>query len=958
MPARMRGAAAAGLADDTRDLQRQMGCMAGIFQIFDRQRLITGAGRRAARQAQKRLPPPSTPPGDTHPKSSSNVPVQSSSTSKIVLEKTFSKCMTENSSLSIESSRASSSSSSCSSFSSLDGNKSVQQELPYINEELFVQRSLKSSPSLKESDMNTKSGHPNVGFRDIVNSINRDPGGLTVKTSVQEARRNGQYKDSPRPLLLSKSMDGTCIIGIDRTTKVPANVTESRRCLQEQSRFSCDDRRLLRPIETQESKRPSSRLKELPRLSLDSRKESLSPGSRQKNLSYKRTDDILLDTLRPQDSPSHRRANSVIAKLMGLEEATNATGVLTADNSEPTRSPRPAQATQHEHPSRSSRSSCQDSCSMQLKNESSVLKTKPSPRIVTEAAPWRQQDRSATNIKAQQCREAEGRPRTASVYADIERRVGGFDFLECNNKDFRALRILGALNAKDAKSNNDSSGGSVATHRTGYDLTTNSGSFQAPIVVMKPARTTEKHGVSLASVATMAGLRGLRKLPARYSSFTGTNETGTNEKMHLRMSRSQLKSEKTVSSASSPRPTSSSSPRNVLKKAEPERRSRPPVSPKSPSKKSNEAVSPKGRIRSKPSQVKCHRDEALQSKGNRISLAKQVDVSVMDCPKPPGGNSTFVPPSNAAATASHKAPSILGSDQNIHSLDNIPSPVSVLDTSFYHKRISDSFKDGETHSSEECWNPNSLPDTPQSKASSEVNQIKPENLEVLIQKLEQLKSMDEEAASIKEVMASVTTNKDHQYIYEILLASGLLHKEHSIAALPGQLQPSNYPINPELFLILEQTKPDLVSTFQTVNRAKKRCKPYTGKLHRRLVFDLVNETIAQKMSICRSGSQPVKFLQSRKLSGWQLFKDLCTEVDRLIKCSEEEENENMILDEDTVSGTKDWMSFDTVLHGMVWEIERSIFKGLIDEVIGGETTEKMQFVQRKLQRQLSFSSIN
>jgi hypothetical protein len=38
--------------------------MAGIFQIFDRQRLITGAGRRAARQAQKRLPPPSTPPGN------------------------------------------------------------------------------------------------------------------------------------------------------------------------------------------------------------------------------------------------------------------------------------------------------------------------------------------------------------------------------------------------------------------------------------------------------------------------------------------------------------------------------------------------------------------------------------------------------------------------------------------------------------------------------------------------------------------------------------------------------------------------------------------------------------------------------------------------------------------------------------------------------------------------------
>jgi hypothetical protein len=471
---------------------------------------------------------------------------------------------------------------------------------------------------------------------------------------------------------------------------------------------------------------------------------------------------------------------------------------------------------------------------------------------------------------------------------------------------------------------------------------------------MKPARTTEKPGVSLASVAPIAGLRSLRKLQARDSSCTGTND-----KIHLRMSRAQSKPEEPVSSASSPRPTGSSSPRNVQKKAESERRSRPPVSPKSPSKKSNEAVSPKGRIRSNPSQVKSHRDEVLPSTGSRISLAKQVDVSIMDCPKLPGVSSSFVQPCNVATTSSHKGPSILGSDQNIHSLDNIPSPVSVLDTSFYHKRISDSFKDGETHSSDECWNPNSLPDTPQSKASSEVNQIKPENLEVLIQKLEQLQSMNEEAADIKEVMASVTANKDHQYIYEILVASGLLHKELSFTALPGQLRSSSYLINPELFLILEQTKPDIVSEFQTVNGAKKCSKPCTGKLHRRLVFDMVNETIAQKMNICRFGSQPVKFLQSKMLSGWQLFRDVCTEIDdRLTKCSEEDENENMLVDEDIVGGTKDWMSFDTELHGMVLEIEKSIFKNLIDEVIDDGAREKMQFGQWKLRRQLSFSSIN
>ncbi|KAL6841695.1 hypothetical protein ACP4OV_028207 [Aristida adscensionis] len=944
MPVRMRGA----FPDDIPELNRQMGCMAGIFQIFDRQRLITG--RRGGRQAQKRLPAPPAP-DNTLPKSSNNVQVQSSSTSKIIPEKKLTKCPTEKSSLSLESSRASSSSSSCSSFSSLDGNKSVQQELPYINEELFEQRSLKSSPSLKGTDMKAKSGHPNVGFRDIVkDSINRDSGGLTVKTSVQEARRNGQYKDSPRPLLLSKSMDGTYVIGIDRSTKVPAHVSESGRHFQEQSRFSCDDRRLLRPAEAQESKKPSTRPKDLPRLSLDSRKESLSPGSRLKSSSYKRTDDTLLDALRPQDSPSHRRANSVIAKLMGLEEATIATGVLVSGDHEPSRSPRPVQATENEQPSRSPR----DSCVLQLKNESSMHKTKPPQRILTETAPWRQQERGAINTTAPQCREAEVRPRTASIYADIERRLGGLDFLE-SNKDFRALKILGALHAKDVKRQNDSNAGSVAVQRSGDDVTTSSENFQPPIVVMKPARNMGKPGVTLSSVAPRAGLRSLRKLPPGDFPLAGKNETCISEKNHSWTARAPSKSEESISNASSPRPTGSSSPRLVQKKADSERRSRPPVSPKSPSKKSNEAASPRGRTRSKPSQVKSHRDnEVLQNTGNRISLAKQVDVNIMDCQTSLGVSSSFIQPINTAATSSHKGP-FMGSDQNIHSLDNIPSPVSVLDTSFYHKRISDSFTDGETHSSEECWNPNSLPDTPQSKTSSEVSQIKPENLEALIQKLEQLQSMNDEAAKAKEHMASNTANKDHRYIYEILVASGLLHKELNFAAIPGQHRQSCYPINPELYLILEQTKPDFTSASQVVGAAKKNSKPYTGKLHRRLVFDLVNEIIAQKMNICGPTTRSVKFLQPRKLSGWQLFKDLCTEVDRLIKCCEEDEevDENMVLSDD-----KDWRSFDTEQNAMVLDIERSIFKDLVDEVVGGEATEKTQFVQWKLRRQLSFGSIN
>ena len=40
------------LADDNPDLQKQIGCMNGVFQIFDRHQVLTG--RRLSR---KRLPP-------------------------------------------------------------------------------------------------------------------------------------------------------------------------------------------------------------------------------------------------------------------------------------------------------------------------------------------------------------------------------------------------------------------------------------------------------------------------------------------------------------------------------------------------------------------------------------------------------------------------------------------------------------------------------------------------------------------------------------------------------------------------------------------------------------------------------------------------------------------------------------------------------------------------------------
>ena len=216
-------------------------------------------------------------------------------------------------------------------------------------------------------------------------------------------------------------------------------------------------------------------------------------------------------------------------------------------------------------------------------------------------------------------------------------------------------------------------------------------------------------------------------------------------------------------------------------------------------------------------------------------------------------------------------------------------------------------------------------------------------MKALIQKLELLQFLRDETMKTNAILSSVTCNKDHQYIHDIFYASGLLHNELSLRTMPHQLRSASYSINPELFLILEQAKPD------------------TEKLHRMLIFDLANELITKKMDIHQT-SRSTQFLQTKKLSGWQIFKDLCAEIDGLlsaapmISCSEEEEDESM-LTEHAACGMKEWKSFDSELLEVVVGIERSIFKDLIDEVISEGATRKAQERERKLRRHLSFISI-
>ncbi|CAN1296781.1 Protein LONGIFOLIA 1 [Linum perenne] len=240
-----------------------------------------------------------------------------------------------------------------------------------------------------------------------------------------------------------------------------------------------------------------------------------------------------------------------------------------------------------------------------------------------------------------------------------------------------------------------------------------------------------------------------------------------------------------------------------------------------------------------------------------------------------------------------------------------PSPVSVLDSSVY--------KDDAISQS--------LSNSTVSSLTSDISRKKLKNIDNLVQKLRRLNSTHDEAST--DYIASLcekNTNPDHRYISEILLASGLLLRDLG-SGTAFQLHQSGHPINPELFCVLEQTK---ASNLQT-------------KLHRKLIFDAVNEILVAKRM--KSGKLAKKTITAQKL-----LKELCSEIEQLQvvekpECrlaDEEEDGLKAILCEDVVRRSGSWTVFDNEVSGMVLDVERLIFKDLVGEIVMGETAGLLQ----------------
>ncbi|KAL2340665.1 hypothetical protein Fmac_008605 [Flemingia macrophylla] len=1071
------------LADDNPDLQKQIGCMTGIFQLFDRNHIIT-----ARRISQKKLPSGNSHFSDSSlERDSDNIHHRQTST-----DTSLNKGVNERQRISTESSRASFSSCS-SSLSSLDGKAEADTSFDQV---LFPETPSRDAV-INQSNISPHYGCHSLDLRDVVkDSMYREARGLSVKTTAKEesATNAAKHRDSPRPIQLSKSVDGSYRVGIDGKQSVPidikepihvlAKLREAPWCYSETKElprsshevkdghwhsipkdapwFSYEGKEISRlSFESRDTIKSTPKLKEFPRLSLDSKEGSMrtynsdsKPSHLSRNI-YSGTSTSNHKFSTPQQaSATTSRPPSVVAKLMGLEalpdfslagdtQSSSAEAYSALDNGQFPRSSKNG-FTRPLPISNSPKISLKDPTSPRRKNHDLIMKPISSSRVPIEPAPWKQQDGNRSSQKPSlittkaSARAPESFP---SVYSEIEKRLKDLEFKQ-SGKDLRALKqileamqekgllesrkeeqapnVVGSQSDYEPKTNQIQNTRSVRqqnTQRNNFVSSTLKGSdtargFESPIVIMKPAKLVEKTVIPISGISgsqkhqsgdvyvdnkTSTSSTQVAKDQSPRNNHQGVSASSTDKKAGssktTRSVQSQARTQQLPkeNNQHSVKHSGSVSPRLQQKKLDLERRSRPPAPPsdsnkprRQSGKKATESGSPGGKIR--PITLNLQQsDEQLSeisNESNSRSLSFQGDEyslqsdnltvsSKMDMEVTSSLQSVEIDDSQSPSlkavkqliseTVQKKSTPRLDEDETVAELatDALehPSPVSVLDGYVYRddvpspiKQISEDSKGDAAHESKENeikdqWDPvDSL--SFNSAGSGEINRKKLQNIDHLVQKLRRLNSSHDEAKIDYIASLCENANPDHRYISEILIASGFLLIDLSSELLTFQLHSLDHPINPELFLVLEQTKASSLFSKEESSPGKDAyMKLNKEKFHRKLIFDSVNEILGSKF-----GYSPEPWFQpnsnkltKKTLSAQKLLKELCFEIEKIQakkpECCSEDEDDGLksMLCEYVLHGTESWTDFHGYLPGVVLDIERLIFKDLVDEVVIGES---------------------
>ncbi|VFQ87503.1 unnamed protein product [Cuscuta campestris] len=938
------------LTEDNPDLRKQIGCMTGIFQLFDRPQMISG-GRRLVGNSPKRLISGSSHLNDetSEKEPSSNyhqrpTAAESNQTHKNVMEKQR---------FSTESSRPSfSSSSRSSSFSSLDCNRTAQPESAAFDRAVFPETPSRDPKNqLKTSQ---QYGRQILDIRDVVKeSMNREA--LNMKATLREKVAESMVKlnkDSPTPLDLKESLRV-----LAKLREAPWHYGEPRQLSRSPSiskdapRYSYDGKET-RQLSFDSRDISKSILKQPPRLSLDGRE---SP-----------TQSFHSDSKSSFSSKSSRqtpaRPPSVVAKLMGLDTLPDSSNICQFDDPNPLSLSSEVTDQCHNH----------IQTSPSWRNPSSGLK--PISRFPVEPAPWKQADKtqrcpekltSSNNIDAP----AKLPSSFPSVYSEIENRLNDLEFTD-SGKDLRALKqILEAMQAKGLLENQNVQEDSKLSGQNEQRIRGSNSlrSFESPIVIMKPAKLMEQSRIPFdsrgSSSCSSKGFRGRKGAVTMETSQTTKNQNlrafqkvnavnTLDSKTNSRCSKStqaSVRSKESTATSGSFKTPGPISPRLQQRRIDLEKRSKPPTPPSDPNrlrkqinKQAGESNSPGGRRRSKNSSIQQNDDRlseneiSIQSNGSVISDAKE-DLEVTSSLASFEKSSIRSPMKYAEKRLS----SVLCEDGSPAATapPEYPSPVSVLDNLVYADESplsGNRYKNPDRVSStascnpsdDHIWNETAYDVTP------EFNRRKLQNIDNLVQKLRRLNSSHDEGRTDYIASLCENTNPDHRYVSEILLASGLLLRDIGSSITMFQFHQPGLPINPELFYVLEQTKSESIT--------ESKCD---GKIHRKLVFGIVNEILASKLAFSSepwSKKNPQK-LAKGGLNAQKLLRELCMEIDHQFHAkppkSDPEDGDGGLRNmawEDVVHKSERWTDFTQEVSGIVLDIERLVFKDLVSELVRGE----------------------
>ncbi|KAI3762003.1 hypothetical protein L1987_52426 [Smallanthus sonchifolius] len=172
------------------------------------------------------------------------------------------------------------------------------------------------------------------------------------------------------------------------------------------------------------------------------------------------------------------------------------------------------------------------------------------------------------------------------------------------------------------------------------------------------------------------------------------------------------------------------------------------------------------------------------------------------------------------------------------------------------------------------------------------------------------------------------TNVDHNYIREILLASGFL-KDPDSAIRIAELHSTGSLIKPELFHILEKTKDEC-------HKKNPRSKS-NENVRRKLIFDSVNDILFHKLAMSSLSGKRC----GRSVDGEKLLTELWLEIDSLQSSSErgiydEDDEVKVHVSADVNKNSQDWNMYCYEVPSLVLDIERLIFKDLIDEIVNAD----------------------